>query len=296
MKGRFAITLIFSALLLSGCTTWSLEELRRTTPSGSAFQNALSQRYLDFANSEVEQYDWWSQMHFADKGLMAAYGKDVEPEDLADWTISEHALASLEKARASLMAARTPEAMEKHPELLADAQYNFDCWVEQQQENWQDDDIAHCRDGFAVAMQKLAGTYKEEPKAAAEEAAHPEPVHMPTPLKAQDVRAYVVFFEWNQSVMSAQGMKVTGEVIDLLKDESNYEVVLNGHSDTAESRDNDFDLSQRRADAVRQRLVSGGIKEDAIKVFAFGSSDPHVKTGPGVKEPANRRVEIFLND
>jgi OmpA-OmpF porin, OOP family len=305
MRQLVVLGSVLSLVLTGGCTTWSLEELRQATPTGDAFQTALSQKYRDFAEAEVENYDWWSQMYFADKGLSMAYGKDIGPEDLDQWDLPAHALPALSKAREALMMVLESKARETSPELLADAQFNFDCWVEEQEENWQDDDIARCRDGFAVAMQKLAGNYKEEAPPPATGEAEQSVAPMVPPLleipkpgigRHQDVVAYVVFFEWNTSSLSAQGVKVTDQVVDLLKGEDRYEVILNGHSDTAESKEGDFALSQRRADAVKQRLVSGGVKEEAIQTFAFGSSDPHVKNGPNTKEPANRRVEIFLND
>lgn len=270
-----------AALLLGGCTTYSLEELRRAEPAGSDFQKALARQYLAFADVEAKAYDWVDSAYFADKGLAAAYGHDVAPEEVSGWSIPDSLRPAMEEARAALTEALN-HAGEK-PEAAARAQLNFDCWLEQQEENWQDDDIAHCRDGFADAMAALSGA---PPEADATMTENGEAL--------VDTVSYIVFFEGGSSVMTFSGKRVVDEVVESLENETDYEIILNGHSDTAGSERYNLKLSERRADAVRQRLTQGGVHEDAIKIFAYGESDPPVKTADGVSEPANRRVEIFL--
>ena len=53
-------------------------------------------------------------------------------------------------------------------------------------------------------------------------------------------------------------------------------------------------LSLRRADSVRSALISRGVKEGGISVAGRGEAEPAVPTADGVREPANRRVEIIL--
>jgi OOP family OmpA-OmpF porin len=53
-------------------------------------------------------------------------------------------------------------------------------------------------------------------------------------------------------------------------------------------------LSLRRADSVREALIAGGADANAITVAGRGESEPAVPTPDGVKEQANRRVEIVL--
>jgi OOP family OmpA-OmpF porin len=53
-------------------------------------------------------------------------------------------------------------------------------------------------------------------------------------------------------------------------------------------------LSLRRADSVREALMAGGIDSNAITVAGRGESEPAVPTADGVKEQANRRVEIVI--
>lgn len=349
--------MMLSALLLAGCSTYSLQELRQTTPKGTPFQNALARLYMDFATNEEKEYDWPDSWHFADKGLMLAYGKDMPPEELAYWNIPSEVLPHLERARASLMSVLTPATIQARPEDAARAQFYFDCWVEQQEENWQIDDIAYCRDGLQTALSNLGAasadftgarstgmeahesmqrlealatpvpealrddTSTEELLAASEPtpltpiapmestmetavAAEPEvaPVSSNPPIRTgtaqiigPETTSYVVFFDYNTADLSASGKKVVDDVASTLSNMSDYEVVINGYSDTSGSPEYNLKLSNQRVESVKQGLVERGVKDNAIKAFAYGKSDPKFNTGDGVKESANRRVEIFLN-
>lgn len=295
-KAKKTVTLL-ALLALPGCMTYSLEELRHTTPKGTPFQTALAKLYLDFAASEEKDYDWFSSMHFADKGLKAAYGKDVVPEDPANWHIPVAVMPDLQKARETLLAAMTPSVIEVRPQLAAEAQFYFDCWVEQQEENWQMDDIAYCRNGLAESLKALsapvaevqkiappeiqqkakAKTKKEQAKAKKNKT---KPVAKPVAADSAETVSYIVFFESGQPILTESGKKVLADVAKSLAGKSDYEVVLNAD---ARASGNNSKLSEARIAAVRKRLQDGGAKDAAI-VMAGHS-----------KNAAKRRVEIFLN-
>ena len=50
----------------------------------------------------------------------------------------------------------------------------------------------------------------------------------------------------------------------------------------------------RRAKAVQAELVNDGVPASAITIQGFGDTHLLVPTGPGVREPQNRRVEIII--
>lgn len=152
--------LAVATCLSSGCMMYRLEELRRTAPAGNAFQNELSQLYMQFAIQEEKNYDWQDSWYFADKGLMLAYGKDVEPELLEDWNLPEEALAEMEKARIRVVEVLTPAFKASQPSVAASIQFHFDCWVEQQDERWQPEQIAECREGLMKALERAPGGKK----------------------------------------------------------------------------------------------------------------------------------------
>jgi len=150
------LTALASMLLsLAGCDMYKLEELRHTAPSGSPFQSELSRLYMDYATQAERGYDWGNSWHFADKGLMLAYGRDVEPEAPENWDIPESVRPDLERARSSLLSVLTPDVMRVSPSKAAEAQFYFDCWVKEQEQNWRDEHIAYCRDNLMLVLQEL---------------------------------------------------------------------------------------------------------------------------------------------
>jgi OOP family OmpA-OmpF porin len=273
---------IFAAILLSGCSTYSLEELRHTTPSGSEFQKTLAKLYMDFADDEEKDYDWRNSWHFADKGLLAAYGKDVAPEDIGEWDLPPEALPEMEKARGELLSALTPENIRAKPAAAARAQFNFDCWVEQQEEGWQADDIAACRDGFNKAVSELmpgsAGKYgrKEEKKSGKPFAA--------VKKLAPATTSFIVFFDTGKTVFTEAGESSLAEVVKALEKQKNYVVVINDHHCKQNMQKPDRELLQERGEYVRKRLIESGINPSAI-----------INCGESRKQ-ANRIIEIILND
>jgi OOP family OmpA-OmpF porin len=289
MMKRLTITALV-VLLVSGCSTYSLEELRHATPKGSAFQSELAKKYMDFADSEEKEYDWQDSWYFADKGLMAVYGKDVAPEDLGDWNLPADKLAYIEKARVDLIAALTPEILEKKPEIAASAQFNFDCWVEQQEENWQQDDIEACRDGFARALAKLVLSDEKKskkPLSKTSKKAHKQAnkkienkIIAPT---APTTTFFMVVFEPNKVVFTQAADLVLSDIAKTLvtKGDNGYEVVI---TDKTENNKDSLELSLERVQAVKNRLVESGVKASAIK------------NGIVKEKQINHRIEVFLNE
>ncbi len=99
--GSGAAALIF----LSACATFTagpeLQSLREAEPKGAAFSQALSREYLVLANFEAdEMVDWRDAQRFTRKGLRAAMGEMVPPEDFANWNIPVKKRATLAAARA----------------------------------------------------------------------------------------------------------------------------------------------------------------------------------------------------
>lgn len=281
MNFRQKTAALLSLLAVTACTTGSLEQLRRTTPTGNAFNAALSQLYLAFSESEAKQYDWWDSKYFADKGLKAVYGHDTQPEQPADWDLPPGALPELTSAREELIKVLTPENTSLKADVAAHAQFFYDCWVEQQEEAWQEDDITSCREGFYRSVKTLIG--------------QPEPAEEPEPMIFSS--SYIVFFAWNAFVLEPDAIGIIDTVATDLKaaPDDNYEVILNGHADSSGSTEYNLKLSQKRAEAVKAALVERGIPAQRIQYYAFGETDPRIPTADGIRERANRRVEIFFN-
>ena len=267
-----------AAAMLVGCTS-DIEQIRNTTQgTGSAFTQALTTEYRDFALFEAdEMYDWPDASYFARKGLAAANGEVVLPEELDDWDLPADKIDEMSAARSKLIGLLDQGARDSAPEVAARAQAKFDCWVEQQEENHQPDHIAACRDDFFAALAEL------------EQAMMPAPVAQPAPA-APDT--FIVYFDWDQADITPAAQAVLDEVLAAV--EPGTPISVTGHADRSGPEDYNMGLSLRRADAVREVLINGGVAADQITVSGRGEEEPAVPTADGVREQANRRVEIII--
>jgi OmpA-OmpF porin, OOP family len=123
----------------------------------------------------------------------------------------------------------------------------------------------------------------------------PEAAVAPPPAPAPAAApSFMVFFDWDRSDLSAQAMSTLRQVAAAYKQRGSARVTATGHTDKSGPDDYNMALSLRRANAVKNALVSEGVPATAISVVGRGESQPLVQTADGVREPQNRRVEIVL--
>ncbi len=285
-------------LILGACAEFTagpeLAALRGAEPPGPAFERALVQEYLVLANFEAdEMMDWRDAQRFTRKGLATLDGDTAAPEDPARWRIPAVHRATLATAHGELTQVLGAGVRLSAPEVAAAAQANFDCWVEQQEENWQADHIAACRTGFETAMAMLradlaAATPPAVPRLPVAVAETVEPAAPPTAEKP--IR---LFFDFDSYLLDGEALAA----VRLAANQANGEAValiITGHADRAGSDAYNWDISLDRADAVRGVLEAMGVPAALIAVRAAGETEPLAPTEDGVRERKNRRVEIVL--
>jgi len=275
---RGFVTALLSLLALTACdSTASLQELRHAQPSADPYQAALASRYQEFAEEKVASYDWWTSKYFADKGLMAAYGRDVRAEDPAQWDIPKTMQDEFAEARNQLMQA-VEASREEQPAEAAQAVVAYDRWVELQDDQWNEPRIADARDDFFAALGTLKST-------AAPKATGAMPV---------ETTSTVLYFPFDSTALDDRAKAAIGELVGYLKDAGNVSININGHADRAGADAYNLSLSEHRAKLVMDALIAAGVNAEILHYFAFGESDPKTPTDDGVREPLNRRVEIFI--
>lgn len=266
--------------LLAGCAQTDIQQMRTVQATGSPFTQALTEEYRSIVAFEAdEMYDWPDADKFAEKGLRAAAGEVVLPEELSDWMLPGDAAPALAEGRNRLMVVLERGARDLHPELAARAQGRFDCWIEQQEENHQPDHIAACRDDFWAALEELEALMTPEVVEVVE-------VVMP------DI--YIVYFDWDRSDIRPDGAAVIADVIADAATLGAPPISVTGHTDLSGSAEYNMGLSLRRADSVRDALIAGGVMPDQITTAGRGEEEPAVPTADGVREQANRRAEIII--
>jgi OOP family OmpA-OmpF porin len=264
--------------------TW-VDQANRTNYAGTDFNQQLARNYKDLANYEAYQMvDWPSADMYGEKAVAAGAGRQIAPLDPQAWVGSYPArhvrgddkMTELVQARQRMMNAFGTGAMQRYPVDAAYAQSNYDCWVEEQAEGWQFDHIAACKNGFLRAMSVLEQTQTTQ-----------------TQQTVQQQGPFLVFFDWDKSVLTADARRVLDQVIT--RERNNTQGLhLIGHADKSGPDTYNIKLSQRRADSVKAYLVSHGIAANRITTEARGERDPLVQTADGVREPQNRRVAINI--
>jgi type IX secretion system PorP/SprF family membrane protein len=105
-------------------------------------------------------------------------------------------------------------------------------------------------------------------------------------------KAAYVQFKSGEAILLSSAFKILDEVVELLKNHPNGKLELIGHTDNSGSADKNQELSEQRALAVREFLISRGIDPDRISSSGKGSSEPIAPNNTAKGKSQNRRVEM----
>jgi outer membrane protein OmpA-like peptidoglycan-associated protein len=92
--------------------------------------------------------------------------------------------------------------------------------------------------------------------------------------------------------ISGRGRGAMQQLTELLRHYDHSVVQVSGFTDTGGSPGEDLEHSQRRAKAVADALVVGGVSADRVSSQGLGAAHLKIATGPGKSEPRNRRIEV----
>jgi outer membrane protein OmpA-like peptidoglycan-associated protein len=105
-------------------------------------------------------------------------------------------------------------------------------------------------------------------------------------------RDQIIFFNTNSTKLSKSEKEKLDRFSQYIIEFDDYQIDLNGYTDSAGDVENNRLMSKYRAEAVKSFLVGKGIKSKSIDVFGYGASnfisDNDTAEGRGM----NRRVEI----
>jgi peptidoglycan-associated lipoprotein len=103
-----------------------------------------------------------------------------------------------------------------------------------------------------------------------------------------------VYFEYDKSAIKSAEYAKVAAVAEYLKSHGETKIVVEGHCDERGTEEYNRALSERRALAVRERMVNLGVSADRITTEPWGEDKP---ADPGHDEAAwakNRRAEFLL--
>lgn len=281
MTGLFKLPLAFAGLLIvAGCAGNELSRAETAAPPASVHERALYDGYVALSKGEFAEGDYKDSDDFALRAMTVAKGQPVQPAMIASRSLPADNVEEMTAARLRLVTALSQGAAQAKPLDAAEAQVSFDCWMQEQEENFQPADIAACRDRFAMAMAKL----EEQPKLAAATPAVPEPMPAPGP--------YTVYFDFDAAGLTPNARAVLADVVEASRKSDSGMINVAGFTDLSGSETYNQVLSEKRANAVINFLVESGVDAGKIVGQGLGEANPVVATQ--APELRNRRVEIKL--
>lgn len=101
-----------------------------------------------------------------------------------------------------------------------------------------------------------------------------------------------VFFAFDSSALTDNATEVLDTQVKWLnaKRHQNVNVIVQGYCDERGTREYNMALGERRANAVKQYLVSQGVAADRISVISYGKERPAVTGNDEAAWAQNRRA------
>ncbi len=103
-----------------------------------------------------------------------------------------------------------------------------------------------------------------------------------------------VLFDTGKAQLNPGAARNLDQLVAFLHDHPERHVEIDGYTDNVGSDSYNLDLSQRRADAVRQALVSQGIDPSRIVTKGYGKEFAVASNSEASGRQLNRRVEVVI--
>ncbi|MDR0694479.1 MAG: OmpA family protein [Prevotellaceae bacterium] len=93
-----------------------------------------------------------------------------------------------------------------------------------------------------------------------------------------------IFFEFGQATLSDVSRTALDLLVELMKDNPSIMVELRAHTDSRGSDETNYELAQRRAQAVVDYLIKNGIDEPRLVAVGLGEAEPKTVTAAMAKQ------------
>lgn len=127
---------------------WNVEEVSNLPRPSGAYEAALFDEFVRLGAAERAEADWNDTTFFLNRARRLSRGERVNPSPLETRRLPEDSIAEFTDARRRLMIALTSQRVWKQPVEAAGAQASYECWLQEREENFQDQDISACRTTF----------------------------------------------------------------------------------------------------------------------------------------------------
>ncbi|MDF1732118.1 MAG: OmpA family protein [Minwuia sp.] len=273
----------------------------------ASYDSALTTRYAALSDMESADGDSSDEWHFWYKSRDADGGYLVLPEDPARRDLTEGDRAYARTAYRRLLRAYSSGMPLTRTTTLADAQANFDCWLNDTEEGRNPARADACLQRFEDSMAKIdpqiwpAPAPKKVPKPVKQVAAIDATTTTDTPARQpQRVAAaalpvrHLLFFRLNSAELTPEALEVLDSAARDAAAFPSADIRVAGFTDRTGDDEYNRKLSLRRTAAVSLALRERGIDVLRVDEVAIGETSQAYPTADNVAEPRNRRVEIEI--
>jgi outer membrane protein OmpA-like peptidoglycan-associated protein len=277
MTNSNSLILLASAAIVLGCATVAPKEL---VDAREGYDRASHGNAADAAPAEV---------HVAHKALTKAERSFDENGD----TYRTRDLAYVAHRKAQLAEATAAIASQQGKQARADDDYS----------DAQGEIVDETRKALSDSEERGARTEVElaaEKKARADADRRASDALAKLAAVRSDDRGMIitlsgsVLFASNKSTLLPAARSRLEQVADVLLEEPDRDLRIEGHTDSKGSDDYNRRLSQQRADAVRSALVGRGYPSEHIQTEGMGETQPVGDNTSSEGRANNRRVEIVV--
>ena len=103
-----------------------------------------------------------------------------------------------------------------------------------------------------------------------------------------------IIFDLNSAALKPQSMQTVDQIATVMKNNPESDILVKGHTDSSGAEKYNQDLSERRANAVRNYLIAKGVAPARITALGFGMTMPIAPNDTSEGREKNRRVEIEI--
>jgi outer membrane protein OmpA-like peptidoglycan-associated protein len=106
---------------------------------------------------------------------------------------------------------------------------------------------------------------------------------------------FLLYFDEASDTLDSAAQETIASILRAVQERHSTDVSVTGHSDRKGVTQANYELGLHRAERVAAVLRARGVEDASLFVTSHGETDPLIKTGPGVAEQRNRRVEVIVH-